>query len=87
MRIKLKKNQNGHYLPLEMRIEALKEVIEQRFQGRKAKFFMPDFELSVKHMLADLLREAENVDPSLMAFCFEIIVPANEFSGKNLHRP
>lgn len=72
MQIKLKKDQNGHYLSPETRIKALKEVIEQRFAGRKVNCFMPDFEPSVKHLLTDLLGEAENVDPSLMAFCFEI---------------
>ena len=72
LQIKLKIDLNGNYLTPENRLQALKDVIEQRFAGRNVKSFMPSFNPSVKKLLGELLKEANHVDLGLIKFCEEI---------------
>jgi len=83
LQIKLKIDSNGQYLSPEARLKTLKNIIEQRFKGRKIKSFMPAFEPSVSKLLTALLKEAKDVEPSLRTFCENVIKgnnPAKRFT-------
>lgn len=74
MQLKLKCDVNGKFLSPKARLEALKEVIEQRFKGRDFKPFMPSFKPSIKKLLGNLLKECKgrHIDLGLIKFCEEI---------------